>query len=290
MYHSIKSGKKKRHKRKLVLKLCFLLTAVWAGMLWLLSILPPTGPREDAVLMYRGERRSVASGQTVGEALEALGLQVTAEDVISLPLEVVLSPGSQVTVNRHQTRQEVYTISIPPETEYRLDSTLPWGREAELLAGTAGEMRCAAQVDYVNGQEVHRVITGRQLLSPAQNQIIAVGTCENPIPTAASGYLWLPEGQLLTYTHTAAVEATGFTAADPGAFPGAAQGTVAVDPDFIAPGTRLYIVSSDGSFTYGIAQARASDSMEGNRIDLFFPTAEAQAEFGRRGCTVYFLG
>ena len=112
MYHSIKSGKKRRHKRKLVLKLCFFLVFVWAGMLWLLSILPPAGPREDAVLVYQGESRKVASGQTVGEALGALGLSVTSEDVISLPLDMVLSPGCQVTVDRHQTRQELSLIHI----------------------------------------------------------------------------------------------------------------------------------------------------------------------------------
>lgn len=295
MYHYAKSGKKRKLKRKRLLKLCFALVGIWAGMLWLLAaeqgILPSVQSQADVVLVYRGERRSiVAAGQTVEEALRGLGLTVTEEDILSLPLDAPLSPGTQFTVERHQSRQEVYTLSIPPEREYHSDSTLPWGKEAVLIPGVAGEMRCTAQVDYVNGWEVHREITGRELLSPAQNELIAVGTCENPAPMAGSGYLWLPDGQLLTYTHTAKAEATGFTAADAGGIPGACPGTVAVDPSFITPGTRVFIVAADGSFTYGIAQAQASQGMQGRRIDLFFPTAEAQEAFGRRECTLYFLG
>lgn len=292
MYHCVKFRRKKRRKGNRLLKLCFVLVGAWALMLGLLAAEASTlSPTTDVMLVFRGETHSVpASGQTAGELLHNLELEVTQQDVVSLPLDTVLAPGSRFTVELRQTRQEVYTLSIPPETEYRLDSTLPWGKENVLAEGTTGEIRCTAQVDYVNGVEVHREVTEKQLLYPAENRLIAVGTCENPLPSSGSGYLWLPEGQMLTYTHTAYAEATGFTAADPGALPDSYQGIAAVDPSFIPPGSRLYIMASDGSFLYGIAEARASQSMEGNRIDLFFPTAQGQADFGRRNCTVYFLG
>lgn len=293
MYHRAKSGKR-HHRRNHLLKLCFFLTGLWALALLLLagnpSILTLAESGGEVLLVYRGESRRVPAGQTPAELLSRLGLTVSGEDVLSQPLDAVLTPGTRFTVERRQTRQETYTVSLPFEKEYRLDSTQPWGMETVLAEGIPGEIRCTAQVDYVNGIEVHREITQEELLRPVQNELIAVGTCENPAPTAGNGYLWLPEGQLLTYTHTATAQATGFTAADPGGIAGARPGTVAADPDFIAPGTRLYIVSADGAFVYGIAQAQASESMEGRRIDLFFPTAEAQAEFGRRACTVYFLG
>lgn len=287
MYHYAKSGRKRR--KKSLGRLCALLAAMLAILLfWALAPAAVSGGG-TLTLVYRGEVRQVSiEGQTLGALLEGLGLELTQEDVCSAALDAVPAPGAVVTVERHQRRQEVYTLALEPEREYRLDSSLPWGKEAVLLDGEAGEMRCTAWVDYVNGREVSREITRKELLRPTQNELIAIGTWENPVPTAGNGYLWLPEGEMLTYTHTVAVEATGFTGSDPGAIPNACLGTVAVDPDFIAPGTRLYIVSADG-VSYGVAQAQAG-SVQGRRIDLYFPTQAQCDEFGRRECTVYFLG
>lgn len=284
MYHYAKSGKRKKPRLG---GLCVLLAVMLAVLL--LWALVPAGEKETVTLVYRGEVRTVpVRGQTAGELLKELGLALTEEDILSLPPEEVLSSGAVLTVERHQRRQEVYTLALEPEREYRLDGTLPWGEEAVLIPGEPGELRCRAWVDYVNGVEASREITEKELLRQTQNEIVAVGSWENPTPAGAYGYLWLPEGEVLTYTHTAQVEATGFTGTDAGALADARPGTVAVDPAFIPPGSRLYIVSEDGC-CYGIAQARAG-SVQGRRIDLYFPTAAQRDEFGRRQCTLYFLG
>lgn len=290
MYHTAKSGRKRKKKR--LLRLCFLLTFLWAALLGLLTVSwsVPSHP-EECTLVFRGEAHQLpADGLTAGELLERFGFELTPQDQTSLPLNTVLRANMVFTVTRLETRQEVYTLAIPPETQYHLDDTLAFGTQAVLIPGVPGELRCTAQVDYVNGLEAHREITGKELVYPAQNELIALGTQENPSVTAGSGYLWLPEGKVLTYTHTAQAEATGFTCADAGALPDARPGIVAVDPDFIEPGTRLYIVSSDGSYVYGIAQAAASEAMEGKRIDLCFATQKEKEAFDRRSCTLYFLG
>lgn len=286
MYHYAKSGRKQR-KRVLERMCMFLSVTLAALLLWALH--PVVWNAGAVTLVYREEVRKIAgAGQTVAALLESMGLELTEEDVLSAPRDALLKAGMVLTVEQRQRRQEVYTLALDPEREYRLDSTLPWGEEAVLLEGEAGELRCTAWVEYVNGREISREVIQKELLRPVQNELIALGTCENPAPTAGNGYLWLPEGEMLTYTHTAVVEATGFTGTDAGAIPGAYMGTVAVDPDYIAPGTRLFIVSSDG-FSYGVAQAQAG-SVQGRRVDLYFPTQAQCDEFGRRECTVYFLG
>lgn len=286
MYHYAKSGRKQR--KRILERVCIFLAVTLAALLcW--ALLPISRSAGPVTLVYRGEVREIAgAGQTVRALLESLGLELTEEDVLSEPRDALLKSGMVLTVERHQRRQEVYTLALDPEREYRLDSTLPWGEEAVLLEGKAGELRCTAWVEYVNGQEISREVIQKELLRPVQNELIALGTCEMAVPTAGNGYLWLPEGEMLTYTHTAIVEATGFTSTDAGAIPDAYMGTVAVDPDYITPGTRLFIVSSDG-FSYGIAQAQAG-SVQGRRVDLYFPTQAQCDEFGRRECTVYFLG
>jgi 3D (Asp-Asp-Asp) domain-containing protein len=52
----------------------------------------------------------------------------------------------------------------------------------------------------------------------------------------------------------------------------------------------MFIVSSDGSITYGIATAEdCGGAIKGSKIDLFFNTYEECIQFGRRSCTVYIL-
>ena len=111
---------------------------------------------------------------------------------------------------------------------------------------------------------------------------------ENTITTAS--------GEVLTYTHTMTVEATAYTKTDAGCDDWTATGTlarygaIAVDPSVIPYGTRMYIVSWDGSFIYGYATAEdCGGAINGARVDLYFDTTEECFQFGRRDCTIYFL-
>lgn len=70
----------------------------------------------------------------------------------------------------------------------------------------------------------------------------------------------------------------------------AKPGTVAVDPDVIALGTKLYIASTDGSPDYGFATALDTGSaIKGYRIDLFMEDSNDVANFGIRQVKVYIL-
>ena len=99
------------------------------------------------------------------------------------------------------------------------------------------------------------------------------------------------------YTHSDTVRATAYTHTDKGCDTITATGTtvrwgtVAVDPRYIPYGTRMFIVASDGSYIYGLATAEdCGGDIKGDRMDLYMPTYEQCREFGRRRCTLYFLG
>ena len=67
-------------------------------------------------------------------------------------------------------------------------------------------------------------------------------------------------------------------------------GVIAVDPKVIPLGSRVYIESLDGSWTYGYALAAdTGGAIKGNRVDLLFLTKSECYEFGRRKCRVYVL-
>ena len=134
-------------------------------------------------------------------------------------------------------------------------------------------------------------------------EIIAVGTGvegeasdPNAMPVIADGYITLPTGEVLTYSDTATIRATAYTHTDAGCdmttYTGTTvhKGTVAVDPRYIPYGTRMFIVSNDGAYVYGISVAEdCGGDIKGDRMDLYFPTFDECIQFGRRVCTIYFL-
>lgn len=65
-------------------------------------------------------------------------------------------------------------------------------------------------------------------------------------------------------------------------------GVVAVDRSVMPLGTKVYVVSNDGSYVYGFAVAEDT-GVRGNIIDLYMDTYNECIQFGVRDCTVYIL-
>ena len=104
------------------------------------------------------------------------------------------------------------------------------------------------------------------------------------------------DGQVLTYSKTGQFRATAYTKTDAGCNDITATGTqvrvgtVAVDPTVIPYGTRMFIVTNDGSYVYGIGTAEdCGGAIVDNELDLYFDTEDDCWAFGVKSCTVYFL-
>lgn len=252
---------------------------------------------------YHGQDTVVSGlGETVGQLLERLGLELTEQDVLSHGLEEPVFDGMELTVDRIVTSRETFSATVPHETEYCTDETLSQGSEIVLMPGQDGELLRTADVTYVNGTETRRSILSETMLRLPVTEIVSVGTAESSVeepalPVIGDGYITLPTGEVLTYTHSDTVEATAYTHTDKGCDRLTATGTtvhwgtVAVDPSRIPYGTRMFIIANDGSYVYGIATAEdCGGDIKGDRMDLYMPTYEQCREFGRRRCTLYFLG
>ena len=108
-------------------------------------------------------------------------------------------------------------------------------------------------------------------------------TAENVIITS--------NGTALTYSYSLSVIATAYTGGGTTATGTPARyGEIAVDPSVIPYGTKMYIVSDDGNWIYGVATAEdTGGAITGNRIDLYYDDYDTCIQFGRRSCTVYIL-
>ena len=257
---------------------------------------------QNVTIDYYGEQmEAVAFGETVGELLTRLNLSWGQDDTISLPLDTQTYDGMELTVARVVYQQQTYTAAVPYETVYCKDASIPAGTEMVLTAGVDGEMLCDAKVTYVNGEEAQRTVLSQRVTSQPVDQVVAVGCGEvdltDEMPVIGDGTITLPTGEVLTYTRTMFAGATAYHCE--GYVGTTATGTVArvgaiaVDPKVIPYGTRMFIVTNDGEYVYGIATAEdtgSPDHIFGDRIDLYYDTEEECIEFGYRECTIYFLG
>lgn len=259
----------------------------------------------NVTIIYHGKTtRTTSSGETAAQLLDRLGLELSGEDVVSHGMDTPVHHGMLLQVDRVVTQEERYTAGIAHGLTLCNDPSLPEGTELVLTEGEDGEMLCSAQVTYKNGLEVSRQILSQKVIRQPVTEVVAVGTADmtsdresDAMPVISDGFITLPTGEVLPYTDTATVRATAYTHTDAGCDlitstgTTVRWGTVAVDPRFIPYGTRMFIMASNGSYIYGIAVAEdCGGDIKGDRMDLYMPTYEQCIEFGRRVCTLYFLG
>jgi len=250
---------------------------------------------------YHGERMEVISqGEQVWELLERLGLDWGERDRISASLDQQVYDGMLLKVELETYEIQTYSAVLPFDTTYCADPALPAGEEQVLTRGQNGRVRCTAMVTYLNGREQSREILQEDVTVQPVPGVVAVGTgqaeTEHPTssaPVIGNGLIRLPTGEVLTYSNEITSLATAYC--DKGKTATGTQarvGAIAVDPECIPYGTRMFIVTLDGEYVYGIATAEDCGSKKhiyDTRIDLHFDTYKECRQFGARWCKVYFL-
>ena len=251
---------------------------------------------------YCGQMHQVSS---YGESLESLlnreGFRAYGDYTVSVPLNTETYDGMEVTIDCVVEMKQTYTVDIPYETTYCYDPNLPEGEEEVLVAGVTGQLLRTANVVYVNSVEKSHTVVEEIVEVQPVKQIVKVGTgtntdMETPMPAIGDGVIVTAEGEILTYSRSEQFLASAYTHTDEGCNMITATGTtvrvgtVAVDPTVVPYGTRMFIVTNDGSYIYGIGTAEdCGGAIKGNRLDLYFGTDPECWTFGMRDCTVYFL-
>ena len=257
--------------------------------------------RMQMIYINNGGESVVTSsyGETVGELLEHANMTLKEGDAIDVPLETMTYDGMELNIDRWTTSTEFVYEEVPFETEYVQTNKMLKGDEKVTTEGQSGELKHTTKITYFNGEEVSReVIATEETVAPV-NQVIEQGTfeAEKGKLTIKDGVIVTADGQIYTYKRTMQAKATAYTHTDAGCDMITATGTtvhwgtVAVDPRMIPYGTKMFIVSNDGKYVYGVSAAEdCGGSIKGNRIDLYMPTTKQCFAFGTRNCTIYFLG
>jgi 3D (Asp-Asp-Asp) domain-containing protein len=235
----------------------------------------------------RTEVRTAAP--TVAAFLAERAVALTSDDEITPALDAPLNAGSIVRIV-HVSRITTTSVgTIPPPLKRRWDSKLALGETRVLDAGLPGLRETTVRVERRDDGTPARTFSASRVVREPRARIVAVGASPQLhefVDVARAGFgaaLRLADRALsmMATAYTAGcygcsgVTATGFRAG---------HGIVAVDPNVIPLGTKLYVP--------GYGRAVAGDTggdIHGRRIDLGFDSLAEAMRFGRREITVYVL-
>ncbi len=227
-------------------------------------------------------------GDTVADALVAVGADPTANLAVEPALDTKLTENMTITAPDVFVRVAREDVALAPGIEEREDSSLPRGERKVIVAGEPGRALRIFRVLVTNGVESTRTLSAEHVITAPTDCIVAVGTGTGTPATdvAAAKSPAKPPRR----GRKVVVEATGYSAAEPGLDSTTAtgrravKGVIAVDPHFIPLGTRVYVPG----YGYAIA-ADTGGAIKGNRIDLCFNTVAEALQWGRRKVTIIVL-
>ncbi len=198
----------------------------------------------------------------------------------------------RVTYENITTNEIVACKTVKVETEELLK-----GETKIITAGSDGIKTVVTRNVYVNGEFSHSEVISEEITTASINRVVQVGTrTESAEDIKESAKTFVDSaGRDVAYTKVIKGKGSAYTA-EVGTTSATgrtlAVGVVAVDPDVIPYGTRLYITSADGKYVYGYALAADTNSVVESGaavVGLFYDSDSQCKAFGSRDVTIYVL-
>ena len=231
---------------------------------------------------------------TVEEALIMGGVKLGKEDILDVKRDKDISKVDAITIKRVTYKNETETEAVPYDKVKENSDELELGETKIGTEGKDGEKAVVRKVKYIDGERDSSEIIAEKIIRKPVDEVTLVGT-KGAGSTGGAGTFTDENGVEVSYKYKLTGSGTAYTAA-PGASTstGAAvyEGGVAVNPNLIPYGSKLYIVSTDGSRTYGYATAVDTGGalMDGSAIvDCFYFSYDACMSWGRRDVNVYVI-
>lgn len=244
---------------------------------------------------------------TVGEILAAAGYTVDEFDLIYPELDTKVEETAYIDYTNIDYVTGEYTEPIARGTVTVKNSSLAEGTE-KLEQGSDGVQKVSYTEKYVNGKKTETTVNSKVVLTAAVDNKRIVGTkkavaqtvktnndvsCVSTLKPSAPIELDA-NGVPVNYTKRITARATAYTYTGNNCSTGVAPqpGYIAVNPDYIPYGTKMYIKTLDGRYIYGYAVAADTGGFIKNfptGVDLFFTSESACQTFGVRTVEIYIL-
>ena len=257
------------------------------------------------VKIYKGKKLSItADGKTdsvyvpngnVCDVLAELGYKHSDDDILNVDRNSNIEDADKIVIKRVTYKNETETQSVNFETVKKNSKDVELGKTKVQTEGKKGEALVTKMCKYIDGKKVSSETVDTKITKEPVDKVVLMGTKGSNVSNPAGTFTdnngnTVANSSVVTGSGTAytapagSLTATGVTAY---------HGGVAVNPNIIPYGSKLYIVSTDGSFVYGYATAVDTGGalMAGTAIvDCFYNTYDECVNFGRRNVNVYIVG
>lgn len=219
---------------------------------------------------------------TVSDVLKKAEVAVAEDMLLITPEDTAVTDGMKIEIIKKVFEEITEVESVPFETTRKANYNLASGNTRVSKEGINGEKTLTYRVVKHNGEIIEKELVSEKVTKKPVNKVLEYGVIAS-VQTSRSGEI---RSSRVIECRATAYCLKGRTASGVQS----QRGVVAVDPSVIPLGTKLYIESSNGNFTYGYAVAGDTGSaVKGNRIDLYMDTKSECLNFGVRNVKVYIL-
>ena len=257
------------------------------------------------VKIYKGKKLSItADGKTdsvyvpngnVCDVLTELGYKLSDDDILNVDRNSNIEDADKIVIKRVTYKNEAETQSVDFETVKKNSKDVELGETKVQTEGKKGEALVTKRCKYIDGKKVSSETVDTKITKEPVDKVVLMGTKGSNVSNPAGTFTDM-NGNIVAYSSVVTGSGTAYTA-PAGSLTAtgvtAYHGGVAVNPNIIPYGSKLYIVSTDGSFVYGYATAVDTGGalMAGTAIvDCFYNTYNECVNFGRRNVNVYIVG
>ncbi len=246
------------------------------------------------------------SAETVRAALKKCGVELSEDDRLNVDPKAKPTDGMEIVVTRVTTEEAQETQEVDYPIQY-LTSDDMYEDETEVRTpGEKGEKIVTYKLYYVAGKLDSKEAVSEEIVKEPVAEVVVKGTL--PRDEGDSAYIPDPgngsegtagtfmdeSGNVVPYAQKLVGTCTAYYPINPTTSTGATAGygCIAVDPNLIPYGTRMYVTSPDGSivYGYGVACDTGGAAMAGDIIaDLCYNTEAECSIIGRRDMVVYIL-
>ncbi len=268
--------------------------------------------KKDITLVVDGKKKEISTFTgNVEELLIEQEVKYDTNDIINLPLDTKLTDGMNVEVTDVMVKIEKESKVVDFETEIVKDSEMKKGTTSVSIEGKNGENELVYEVTYHNGKQVGKKFIEENVITNPVNKVVKEGTkeeikveevkevkkeeepkiIEEPVKEETTKEVeqvkeTSESSEVSNLGTHMVVESTSYCQGSVTATGTQARwGVIAVDPNVIPFGTKVYIPQFDKVF---IAEDTGG-AIKGNKIDIFMENSDDAINWGRRNIDIYIL-
>lgn len=231
---------------------------------------------------------------TVEEALQLGSVKLGKDDILDVKRTTPVSKVKSITIKRVTYKDETVSETIPFDKVKENSDELDLGETKIKTEGIDGEKAVVNRVKYIDGERDSSLTIAEKVVKKPVDEVTLVGT-KGAASADGAGTFTDENGVEVSYKYKLTGSGTAYTApagASTATGTPVYEGGVAINPDLIPYGSKLYVESTDGSRVYGYATAIDTGGalMDGSAIvDVFYFSYEACCNWGRRDVNVYVI-